>query len=104
MVVLEAMAAGVPIVASRVDGVTDALGHDGAGVLVPPGNPQELAQAIAAVLRGTTDWYALRQTAHRRQAERFSDHSMAQGVASVYRRVLDIQGTPDEKQDCYCRA
>ncbi|MGE0606328.1 MAG: glycosyltransferase [Pirellulales bacterium] len=89
MVVLESMAAGVPIVASRVDGVIDVLGDDAdAGLLVPPGDAAALVKAILQVVRGERDWNKLRQTAARRQAEMFSDESMARGVAQVYREVL----------------
>lgn len=88
MVVLEAMASGVPVVASRVDGVTDALGDDGAGQYVPPADPEQLAAAIARIIRGEVDWQALRRRAYLRQVERFSDRSMAEGVAAVYRQVL----------------
>lgn len=87
MVVLEAMAAGTPIVASRVAGVTDVLGQ-GEGVLVPPGDAAALAEAVARFLRGEEDYAGLRRRAQRRQAERFSDRSMAAGVAAVYREVL----------------
>jgi hypothetical protein len=40
------------------------------------------------LVRGEVDWSALRLAAHRRQAAMFSDRSMAEGVAEVYREVL----------------
>lgn len=48
MIVLEALAAGVPVVATAVGGVPDLIREDGA--LVPPANPEALAQAIRATL------------------------------------------------------
>jgi glycosyltransferase involved in cell wall biosynthesis len=47
--VLEAMAAGLPIVATAVDGVAEAVGHGG-GLLVPPGDPQALTEALSRML------------------------------------------------------
>jgi len=88
MVVLEAMAAGVPVVATRVEGVPEAIrdGHD--GLVAEPGDSHSLARAIRRVVCGKVNWSLLRRSALERQAERFSDRSMAAGVAEVYRRVL----------------
>ncbi len=88
MVVLEAMAAGVPVVASRVEGVPEAVRHGIDGVLAQPGDPAALAEAIAQVITGQYDWQDLRRSAIARHAERFSDRSMALGVAQAYRQVL----------------
>jgi glycosyltransferase involved in cell wall biosynthesis len=89
MVVLEAMAAGVPLVASRVAGVTDVLRDGVEGLLCKPGDPADLAGAISRVLRGTVCWESLRSRAHRRQSEEFSDSAMARSVAELYREILD---------------
>jgi len=88
MVILEAMAAGVPVVSTRVEGVPDAIRDGIDGVLALPGDPFDLARSINRVVKGDIDWSFLRQVAHERQATRFSDVSMAAGVAGVYRRVL----------------
>jgi glycosyltransferase involved in cell wall biosynthesis len=52
MVLVEAMASGLPVVASRIDGVTDEIVADGStGHLVPPGDADALAAVLASLLR-----------------------------------------------------
>jgi glycosyltransferase involved in cell wall biosynthesis len=51
MVIVEAMASGLPVIASRIDGVTDEIVEDGiSGYLVEPRDPAALADALATVL------------------------------------------------------
>jgi glycosyltransferase involved in cell wall biosynthesis len=88
MVVLEAMSAGLPVVATRVEGVPEAIRDGRDGLLVAPGDATELADAIGRVVNGGVDATALGQNARQRHAERFSDMRMAAEVAAVYRRVL----------------
>jgi glycosyltransferase involved in cell wall biosynthesis len=89
MAVIEAMAAGVPVVASRVDGVVDVIDHEQTGLLCEPGDAKALTRQLARLVLGEVDPNQLRDCARRRHAESFSDHSMAAGVAEVYRQVLD---------------
>jgi glycosyltransferase involved in cell wall biosynthesis len=89
MVVLEAMATGVPVVASAVEGVPEAIRNEQDGLLTIPGDADDLARKIAAVIDGQEDWQSLRFSALQRQGELFSDESMARGVAEVYRSVLE---------------
>jgi glycosyltransferase involved in cell wall biosynthesis len=96
MVVLEAMATGVPVAATRVEGVPEAIRDGLDGVLAAPGDAADLARSIARVLSGELDWSNLRESALARQAQKFSDETMARGVAGVYRRVLsDLGLSPD---------
>jgi glycosyltransferase involved in cell wall biosynthesis len=88
MVVLEAMAAGVPVIATRVEGVEEAVRHGLDGLLVPPGDAIALADAVDEVISGRVDWQSLRTSAYRRHAEEFTDQHMARRVADVYNEVL----------------
>ncbi|MBN1591036.1 MAG: glycosyltransferase family 4 protein, partial [Pirellulales bacterium] len=90
MVILEAMASGVPVVASRVEGIPETVRDQRDGLIVEPGDPRSLARAVRKFIDGRVDWDVLRQSALRRHAELFSDHAMAAGTAEVYRRVLNL--------------
>jgi len=85
----EAMASGLPIVATRVEGVPEAVRHGREGVLAPPADADALADAIAAIIEGRYTWRKMSELARQRHAEAFSDMSMAAGLARVYRRLLE---------------
>jgi L-malate glycosyltransferase len=81
--VLAAMAAGVPVVATRVGGVPDLL-DSGAGLLVDPGNPERLAEAVRRVLSEQELSRSLRDKAQE-EIPKYSPSAMAERVMSVYR-------------------
>ena len=88
MVVLEAMASGLPVVGTLVEGVPEAVRANVDGVLVPPRDPQALANGIQEVISGALDWSSLRRHAVQRHADHFSDQAMARGVAQIYDHVI----------------
>jgi glycosyltransferase involved in cell wall biosynthesis len=49
--VLEAMAMGLPILATKVSGNEDVVSHEGNGLLVPPGDADALASALERLIR-----------------------------------------------------
>lgn len=83
----EAMAGGVPVVATRVGGVPEVVTHGETGLLVPPRDPDALAAAIARLLDDET----LRQSMARRAAEvadvRFRIESNVEAFTRIYREV-----------------
>ncbi len=89
MVLLEAMAAGVPVIASHVEGASTAIEHRESGLLVEPGSVSQLADAIEEFATREIDHVQLASYAQQRHAEQFSDVAMARGVAAVYREVLE---------------
>jgi len=83
-VTLEAMAAGMPVVAMRTSD-TESVVRDGeTGLLVPPGDRAALAAATAELLKRPDDLRRLGETARRVAAERFPPHQLAKAVAAVY--------------------
>jgi starch synthase (maltosyl-transferring) len=91
-VVLEAMAAGTPIVTSRVEGISDLLVDDRTGLIVPPNSAGDLAEAIDRLL---ADRDHARQMGHSAQhfvRERFTwDHVIAQ-YEQLYTDLLNSVG------------
>jgi glycosyltransferase involved in cell wall biosynthesis len=81
---LEAMAAGKPVIATRIGGTDELVtsGHD--GVLVEPKNSDALAGAISALLADPGRAQELGASAARTVAERFSATAMCKRVAEVY--------------------
>jgi len=89
MVVLEAMAAGLPVVASHVEGVPEAIRHREDGLLVEPASVSQLALALEELVLGDELNYSqLSENARQRHGLCFSDRSMAENVAQVYRGIL----------------
>jgi glycosyltransferase involved in cell wall biosynthesis len=68
MVLTEALARGLPVLASAVGGVPEALGDPAAGLLVRPGDPDALAGALRSWLSDAGQRTRLRQAALRRRA------------------------------------
>jgi len=81
--VLDAMACGIPVASTTAGGLPEMLA-DGAGILVPPGEPEALAGAVAALLDDPEKHRAVRDRA-RMIVQGFSAERMAEQVATVYR-------------------
>jgi glycosyltransferase involved in cell wall biosynthesis len=88
LALLEAMSAGLPIVASDVGDVRIALEGGGAGLVVPPGDAPAFAEAIAQLLtdRGTAQRLGTR--AARRAVAEYGSGRMADRYAGLYTRAL----------------
>lgn len=85
---IEALAAGKPVVATRVGGTPDLLGEGERGRLVPPGDPEALAAAVLETLRSPV---AARERALRGRGYVLEHHSVARLVGDMdrlYRELL----------------
>jgi glycosyltransferase involved in cell wall biosynthesis len=85
--VVEAMAAGAPVVASSVDGVREIVRDQQDGLLVPPGEAGRLAEAVAALLADPARAKQLADSA-RQRAEEFSIQATADRLAGLYASLL----------------
>ena len=82
--VLEAMAAGTPVVATAVGGTDEAVVDGESGILVPPRDPEALANAIREVLSNPPLATKLVAGAKARVAASFSADTVARGVSEIY--------------------
>ena len=84
MAVLEAMAAGLPIVATRVGGIPDAVADGRDGILVEPKDPAQLAAALERLLADASLRRAMGASARKRAAETFSADVIVPRVESLW--------------------
>jgi glycosyltransferase involved in cell wall biosynthesis len=89
VVLAEAMASGLPAVATRVGGVADLLDHEGAGTLVSPGDPEALAEAIRGRLDAPRPDPAELAA---RAAERFGYETLGRTWDEIYDELLESRG------------
>ncbi len=91
--ILDAMTAGVPVVATDTGGVRDAVAHEQTGLLVPPRNPGALAGAIARLLEEPELARALTAHARAKVEKEFTADAMVEGTIRVYESVLRAIGS-----------
>lgn len=98
-VVLEAMAAGKPVIASRVGGIPDLMEDGISGFLVPPGDTQALAERIECFLNNPALRVRMGEQAGRQVRGEHSAEVMVSRIHEVYCRLLAERGktvTPPE--------
>jgi glycosyltransferase involved in cell wall biosynthesis len=88
MVLLEAMGAGLPVIATRVGGVPTVVEHEENGLLVPPESPQELAAAMRRLMDDDELARRLGQAAHGRISDGFSVRTMTMKYLAAYGRAM----------------
>ncbi len=89
MVVIEAMALGLPVVATRVEGIPEVLEPDGAGIIVEPNQPRAIAEAIEQLIQSPAQLAQLAECGRARQRSHYSDIAMAREVATIYREIVE---------------
>jgi glycosyltransferase involved in cell wall biosynthesis len=86
--ILEAMAAGKPVVATTAGGIPEVVRDGETGLLVPPGDPDRLAEAVMQLLEGPALAKAMGQAGRKRVTSVFTLEGEAEQTARVYRKVL----------------
>lgn len=89
MVVLEAQAAGLPVVASAVGGIPDLITHDTTGLLVPAGDGRQMKTALRRLITDAGLRYALAQAGHQKALTTYHPKIVAEQHVRIYQEVLD---------------
>ena len=84
----EAMSCGTPVIATRAGALPQIVGDDGAGILVPPADPDALAGAIKRLLSDGSLRQRMGETARKRIEESFSWEIAAKKTLAVYEEVI----------------
>lgn len=87
--VLESMAAGVPVIVSRIPGNLELVVDGQTGIVTPPAAPRALAEAITAALAEPDRLQRLAAAAYRMARAAFSIEAVAGRYAALYREMLD---------------
>lgn len=88
-VILEAMACGTPVVASAVGGIQELISHGKTGILVKPADPEELAEAITAIVSDPELRNKISDDAKKMVKERFTWEHVAENTLAVYEKLLE---------------
>lgn len=90
LALLDAMAAGVPLIGTAISGNMDVIQNDINGLLVPPGDPESLSKAIPFLL-GSPELLKKFSRAVRDDAQEYSWDEIAQQYCTLYKEIKSLQ-------------
>ncbi len=90
-VILEAGAAGTPVVASRVGGIPEVVRNGETGLLVPPRNPQAITDAVLALERDPDRARAMGAAGRAHVVPAFSLESMVMRIETLYEELIEAK-------------
>jgi glycosyltransferase involved in cell wall biosynthesis len=94
LVAPEAMFCGLPVVATRVGGLVNIVRDGETGILIPPGDPWAIANALATLARDPELARRMGHAGLKRARERFSAARYAGDVDRFYQRLMETRATP----------
>lgn len=97
MVILEAMAAGVPVAAAMVGGVLDLIEPGISGYLFDPTNSKSIGQSVVSLLYDGETAKRMREVARQRALQSFHPDVIAQAHLAIYREVIDGAETGSQR-------
>jgi glycosyltransferase involved in cell wall biosynthesis len=103
--VVEAMAGGLPVVATDVGGTSELIERGVSGLVVPPADAAALAESVLQLLTNTESARVMGAAARERIRQAFPEHTMAEAEDRLIRqalmnkgRVLDVELTPPPRR------
>ncbi len=88
----EALAVETPVIGTSLEGIPELIADGETGLLVPPRNPDALAQAILRVIENPTRAKAMARAGRKRVEARFSTAIKVERTEALYRRLLSERG------------
>lgn len=89
MVLIEAMARGIPVIGSNIGGIPEVIKDGETGLLVPPGDPDALAEAISFILSNPGKAKKMGIAGRRRVEENFTSEIMARNYESLFYQLVE---------------
>ncbi len=87
--VREALAVETPVIATDLEGMPELIADGETGLLVPPRNPEAMAQAILRVLENPARAQAMARAGRKRVESSFSLEAKLDRTEALYRRLLE---------------
>jgi glycosyltransferase involved in cell wall biosynthesis len=88
LTILEAMAAGTPVVSTRIGAIPEQVADGVSGILVEPGDAQALQEALLQLIGDPQKRRSMGQAGRRRYEEEFSVKAFAENIVAVHREAL----------------
>ncbi len=92
LVALEAMASGVPVVASDVGGLPEVVEHGVTGFLAPVGDVEQMARYAVQILSDCATCQRFSRAARRRAVEKFDYRDIIPQYEAIYEEVMSVGG------------
>lgn len=94
---LETMGTGIPVIASNIDGPKELIIPDKTGLLVPPENPDALAEAIFDLIENKEKALKLGRVGNKRVMEKFSSKVFIKKMSLIYQELVAERRNLNEK-------
>ena len=98
LAIAEAMLAGVPVIATAIGGIPDAIRHDETGLLIEPASPGQIADAVRRLLADSGLAARLAREARALAASEFTRQVCAERYSTIYRRLVPARDQPPMRE------